>query len=129
MVYNLIFGYTPSWYFVLYLSCVWVIPSLHRCYICVCINMLVNVISIAIVVFLCTSYDLILGCATYWESCHAFFLYIICYSIFIIIVYLHSQKWINISLFQLVVTCIETHKFVPSFSISHIFISNIKLFC
>ena len=35
----------------------------------------------------------------------------------------------NVPLFELVVTYIETHIFVPSFSISHIFISVIKFFC
>ena len=39
----------------------------------------------------CTSYDLFLGCATFWDSCHAHFLYIICYASFIIFVDLHSQ--------------------------------------
>ena len=42
---------------------------------------------------------------------------------------LHSKNWINILLFELVVTCIETHIFVPSFSIYHIFISIIKFLC
>ena len=78
---------------------------------------------------LCTSYNLLLGCATYWEYCYAYFLYIICYAIFAILVELHSQYWINISLFGLVVTCIEAHIIVPSFSISHIFICIIKFFC
>ena len=74
----------------------------------------------------CTSYDLLLGCNKSWESCHAYFLYIICYTIVAILADLHSKKWINISLFELVVTCIETHIFVPSFSIYHVFISIIK---
>ena len=78
---------------------------------------------------LCTSYNILLGCATYWESCHAYFLYIICYSIVVILIDLHSQRWINILFFELVVTCIETHTFVPSFSIYHIFIYIRKFFC
>ena len=80
-------------------------------------------------IFLCTSYYMLLGCAKYWASCHAYFLYIIFYSIVVILVDIYSQTWINTSLFELVVTCIETHIFVPTFSISHIFISIIKFFC
>ena len=44
MLHNLIVGYTSSWYFVLYLYYAWVIPPLHNCYMCVYINMFVNVI-------------------------------------------------------------------------------------
>ena len=51
------------------------------------------------------------------------------YDVFTILSNLHSQKWIKISLFVSSVTCIETHIFVPSFSISHVFISIIKLLC
>ena len=47
---------------------------------------------------------------------------------FVILVGLHSQKWINILLFELVATFIETHIFVTSFLISHIFIFVIKFF-
>ena len=52
-----------------------------------------------------------------------------CIFLAVIFVDLHSQKWINISLFELVVTCIEILIFLPCFSISHIFISIIKNFC
>ena len=38
------------------------------------------------------------------------------------------KKWINITLLVLVVTCIETHIFVPSFSISHLFFSTTNVF-
>ena len=69
------------------------------------------------------------GCTPSWEFCHAYFLYIMYCSIVVILVYLHSKNWINISLFELVVTCIETHIFVPSFLISHTFISVIIFFC
>ena len=102
------------------LSCEWVIIALHHCYICVCINIFVNVISMLTEIFWCTSYDLLLGCDTSWESGHVYVLCIICYTIVVILVEFHSQKCINISLFELVVTSIETHIFVPSFSISHI---------
>ena len=77
-------------------------------------------------IFFCTFYRLQLGCATSWELCHTYILYNICYSIVVVLVVLHLQKWINILLFELIVTCIETHIFVPCFSISHIFISIIK---
>ena len=54
----------------------------------------------------------------------------ICYAIFAIRIDLQSKKWINTTLFELVVTCIEieTPIFVPSFSIFHVFISIIILF-
>ena len=78
MLYNLTVGCHSSWYFVVYFSCAWVIPPLRHCYICVCITMFVNYIYMVNVICLCTSYDLLLGCATYWESCHAYLLYIIC---------------------------------------------------
>ena len=99
MLYNLTVGYTSSWYFVLYLSCEYVITPLRHVYICVCINMFVNFISMVNVMFLCTSYDTIIGCATSWELCHAYFLYIICHPIVVILIDLHSQKWITTLLF------------------------------
>ena len=52
-----------------------------------------------------------------------------CYVIVAILINLSSQKWINISLFELVVTCIETHELLPNLSISHIFLCVIFLFC
>ena len=64
MLYNIIVGYTSPWYFVIYLTCAWVVPPLHHCCIYVCINMIVNVISMVTTICLCTLYDLILGCAT-----------------------------------------------------------------
>ena len=51
------------------------------------------------------------------------------YAIVAILIDLYSQKSANISLFQLVVTFIETYIFVPSFSISNLFMSIIKVFC
>ena len=122
MLYNIIVGYTSSWVF-LYFSCARVITPLHHCYICICIHILVNIIYMVTTIFLFTSYYSLLGCITYWKSCHANFLYNICFSIFIIHTDLHSQNWINIWLFELVVTCIETHIVVPNCSISHLFIS------
>ena len=119
MLYNLIFGYT-------YISCEWIIPPLRHFYICVLIHIFVNFISMINVICLCTSYYPLLGWATYWESFHEYSLYIICYSVVVILIDLHSQKCLNISLFELVVTGIETHIFVPNLSISHVFISIIK---
>ena len=91
MLYNIIVVYSSSWYLVLYLTCAWVVPPLCNCHICICINLFVNVILIVTAIFLCNSYDLILGCATYRESCHAYFLYIICCSIVAILIDLHSK--------------------------------------
>ena len=76
-----------------------------------------------------TSYNLLLVCATSWELYHSYFMYIIGYLIIVMLVDLHSNKWIKILLFELVVTCIKTHIFSPSCSISHIFISVVKFFC
>ena len=72
---------------------------------------------------------MLLGCTIYWESCHAYFLYMICYAIFDIIIDLHLQDWIKISLFELSVTWIESHVFVSNLSISHVFIYIIKFSC
>ena len=63
MLYDIIVGYNLSCYFVLYLSNEWVVPPLWNCCICVFINMFVNVIPMVTVRCLCTSYDLLLGCA------------------------------------------------------------------
>ena len=116
-------------YLFLYIYYVWVIIPLRCCYILICIYMFVNVISIFTEICWCSSYNVILGCTTSWEYCHAYVLYILCYPIFFVLVDLHSQKCIDISLFELVVTCIETHIFVPSLSISRVFISIIKNLC
>ena len=121
MLYNIIIGYTSYWYFVLYLPCAWFVPPLRHCYICVFIHLYVNVIYMVTAICLCTSYNLLLGCAISWKYCHAYLLYIICYEFFTILVNLHSQKWINIYLLELVVTYIEAHIFVPSFSITDTF--------
>ena len=51
MLYNIIVFCTSPCYFVLYLSGAWVIPSLHHFYICVCINMFVNVIKTVTAIF------------------------------------------------------------------------------
>ena len=88
--------------------------------------MFVNVISMVTAKWMCTSYNWILGCATYWASCNKYFLYIIGYYVVVTLVELNSQKWIDISLFELVVKHMEAHIFIPSLSTSHIFISIIK---
>ena len=86
MSYNIMVVYTSLWYFILYLSGAWVIPPLRHCYIYAGINMFVHDIYIFFtVICLCTSYDIILGCVTPWEYCHAYFLHINCYAIFAIL--------------------------------------------
>ena len=128
LVDNIPFGHTSYWYFALYLSGAYNIPPLSHGYIHVFINICVNVIPMRTAIHLCTLYNLLLGCATSWTSCHTYFLYIIEYSIVIISVELHSQNWINTLLFDLVVTCIKRHIFVSTFSISPIYISIIIFF-
>ena len=99
MLYNITAGYTSSWYFVLYLSSAYFIPPLRHGYICVCVNMFVNVISMVTAICLCNSYNPLLGWAKSWELCHAYLLYIICHSIVFTLVDLHSQNCINTLLF------------------------------
>ena len=88
-----------------------------------------NVVSIFTLICWYPSYDLILGCTTYCDAWYEYFLYMLCYAVFTVVVNLYLQQWINISLFELVVICIEPHILVPNFSISHIFPSVIKCFC
>ena len=90
-------------------------------YIRIWINMFVNIISMFTAICWCTSYYLV-------EVCHTYFLYMICCAIFTILIELHSKNCINTSFFELVFTCIETPIFVPSFSISHVFISIINFY-
>ena len=52
----------------------------------------------------------------------------ICYAIVAILIDMNSQKWINTSLFELVITCIEAYIFITSFSIYHVFISIIMFY-
>ena len=77
----------------------------------------------------CTWYDLILASNPYWELFHKYVLYITCYAIFTNIIDLHSQNFINISLFELVFTRTKTHIFVLGFSIAYVFLSIIKYLC
>ena len=49
----------------------------------------------------CTSYNMLLSCTKYWEACHAYLLYMICYYTFAIFIDMNLQNWINISLFEL----------------------------
>ena len=51
----------------------------------------VNDIYMVTEICLCTLYGMLPGCAKYWESYHAYFLDMICFSIFAILVDLHSQ--------------------------------------
>ena len=116
-------------YFPLYISYVWVILPLYCSQISICINIFVNAIYIFTVVSWFTSYNILLGCNLYWEYFHSYFPYIICYSIVAILVDLYQKKKINLPLFGLVITWIETHFFVPIFSIPHVFISINIIFC
>ena len=121
--YKIIVGCTSSWYFDLYLPCAWVIPPLHHFYIFfVIICLLILYLWFLIYIYMLHKiYSLVvLHIGNY---VNAYFLYIICCSIVAILFYLHSQRWINILLFELLVTRIEANIFVPSFSISHTFIS------
>ena len=129
MLYYITVEYTSYWYFVLYLSGAYVSPPLPHCYICVCINMFVNIISMDTAICLCTFCSLLLVCATSWASCHAYFLYIIGYSIVVILIDLYSQNCIDTLFSELVITCVKTHIFVPTLSISHIFIFIVIVFC
>ena len=55
MLYNLTIGYTSYWYCVIYLPGAYISPPLRHCYICIYINMFVNVISMVTAICLCTS--------------------------------------------------------------------------
>ena len=128
MLYNLIVGNNSSWYFFLYLSCSWVITPLHHCYICVCINIFLNVIYMVTAIGLCTSYDMILGCATSWASYHAYLLYIIGYFISLSSLICMHNSGLTYRCLNYMSHALKTHIFVPCLSISHIFISIIKFF-
>ena len=65
MLYNLIIVCTSYWIF-LYISCVWFIIPLRRCYICVWIHMFVNIISMFNSIYLCTLHDLIIVGTPTW---------------------------------------------------------------
>ena len=45
------------------------------------------------------SYNLLIGYTISWESCRTYLLYLICYENFDILIDLHLQNWLNISLF------------------------------
>ena len=57
----------------------------------------------------CTSKNILLGCTPSWWSCHKYLLHSICYTNYSILIDLHLKNWINMSFFELVVPCIETH--------------------
>ena len=101
-------------YFVPYISCVWFILPLYFRYIHNFINIFVRVLYMFTVICWCNSYNLLLGCTTSCEACCEYFLYMICYYIVAILIDMNSKKWINISLFELVFTCIKAHISVPS---------------
>ena len=80
MLYNILIGCTSYWVLFLYISFAWVILPLYCHYICVHIHMFVNVGYMFTLMCLCPSYDILLVCTPYWEACHTYFLYIICYA-------------------------------------------------
>ena len=129
MVYYLIVSCTSSWLFcpisVLCKGYSFTVLLLHSS----CINMYFYVIYMFTVVCWCTSNNLLLGCTIYWGSYYAYFLYMIIYAIVTILIDFHSQKWINISLFGLVVTSVKRHILVPYFLIYHIFPYIIRFLC
>ena len=82
---------SSSWVF-FSMSLMWMNYSTTAPFLHMCLHYdFVNIIFMFTAIWLCTAYDLLLGCVTYWESCHAYFLYIICYAFFSILVDLHSQ--------------------------------------
>ena len=116
-------------YFVLNILYVWFIIPLYCRYIHNFINMFVNVIYMFTEIFWCTSYGMFLGCTPYWESCRAYSVYIIFMPLLPSSLTCIQKIGSNISLFELVVTCIETHVLVANFSTSHIFLSIINKLC
>ena len=107
-------GVLHIWYFVLYFSFLWVNIPLYFRYIHIFINMFVSVITMFASLSWCYSYDMLLCCNPYWENCYAYFGR-----------HPHGpafKNWITVSLFELIVTCIEIYVFFTSFSISHVFI-------
>ena len=128
LLYNIIIVCTSSWFFCsIYLRCMGYSTTALLLHLCL-YEYFVNITYMFAAICLCNFYSLILVQTPDWEASHVYFR--IYSSIVSIIIDLHSQNWINIYLFELVVTCIETCIFVPSFSISHIFISVIIfLFC
>ena len=107
---------------VLYLSCVWVILPLCCCYIHVCINMFMYIISMIKVKCLRTLHNLLLCYYLYWGSLSCMFNYLFCHCWhtnwpeFIIV-----DQYLFLWIYHWVITCIETHIFVSSFSIAHAF--------
>ena len=116
-------------YFVLYLSYVLVIIPLYFHYIRILINLFANVTYMFTAIYCCILYYMLLVCTPYLKAFNSHLMYMICYIIVAILIDLHPKKWINTYLFELVVTCIETHILVPNFSIFHRFISIIIFFC
>ena len=87
--------------------------------------MFVNIIFMFTVQFFILHY-LLLGSNPYWGS----LLHILpdlCFQC-LPLIELDSQKCIDIYLFELFFMCIKTHIFVPSFSISHLFVYIINVF-
>ena len=81
MLYYIIVGCTSSKVFFLSFSHVWVIILLCGYYICIFINIFVNIISMSTEIFLWTLFNILFGCTPYWEYCYKYFLYMIYYAI------------------------------------------------
>ena len=92
--------------------------------------MFVNIISMFTAILLCTLHNILIGSTKSW---------VICLRIFPVLFFNFCHpRWpgltivdchIFVCIYHLGVTCIETHIFVPNFSISHIFISILIFFC
>ena len=116
MLYNIIVGCTSYWVFcpisllcISYSSNVSSLYSQYYSYVCACY---IYVYCNMLVYFILSAPWLYSIFPVYALLCY-----------FSILVELNSQKFINISLFELVFTCIETHILVTNLSISRIFIS------
>ena len=123
-------------YFILlilfYISCVWVILLLNFCYICVCINIFVNVISVFTAICLHNLQNIPIACTQSWRSFPCIFpvyslICLCCHPHWTSFkkVYYHPFVWI----YHLFVTWIGTHRFVINLSIFNIVISILKFFC
>ena len=89
--------------FVLHLLCVRVVLPLYCLYICVFMDMFVNVMSVFTEICLHTLYHIILGCNPYWDNCNLYFLYMIHSATVTILIDLHLLWFINTSLFEFAV--------------------------
>ena len=112
--------------FIIYISCAGVILPLRLYYICVCINMFVNSISMFAAICLCMVYNIIIRCTAYSVSSP---LYIVCvvYSNTAMLLHICSNSYVCevISLFTAICFCTLHHLLLGSTpywrSLLHIF--------